>query len=297
MYRCRNINRNARCIMSTCNTQLQLILLNSFVFLTSFVLLSGKGHFLMTDHRRKDPKFKFTPRKSSLVPVLTDPFCTVHSRRGFRTNSGLDWEAKRSTWKFSKGFKVLLFKYKWEISPWRGTEATGNGRVNDRHKITRQVCACMLTAVSRARFLAGSHLCYFKNNPHLSSKKPQPINQSTFIAKQIWAVETQLLCSVKRIFSKSQKHKLNFTHHLSLLNLLTPGLGPWMLPHSQTMALWLSRPCAAPVQLRPSHNKQELWVLFYRDFNFKQRDFWRCFFPHFLYRDNRTQDVEFQDIT
>lgn len=64
--------------MSTCNTQLQLILLNSFVFLTSFVLLSGKGHFLMTDHRRKDPKFKFTPRKSSLVSVLTDLTSILH---------------------------------------------------------------------------------------------------------------------------------------------------------------------------------------------------------------------------
>lgn len=65
-------NRNARCIMSTCNMRLQLILLNSFVFLTSFVLPSGKGHFLMTDHRRKDPKFKFASRKSSLGSVLAD---------------------------------------------------------------------------------------------------------------------------------------------------------------------------------------------------------------------------------
>lgn len=81
MYQCRNINRNARCIMSTCNTQLQLILLNSFVFLTSFVFLSGKGHFLMTDDRRKDPKFKFTPRKSSLISCSQTPrpFCTFHS--------------------------------------------------------------------------------------------------------------------------------------------------------------------------------------------------------------------------
>lgn len=72
MYRCRNINRNARCITSTCNMQLQLILLNSFVFLTSFVLPSGKGHSPMTDHTRKDPKFKFASRKSSLVSVLID---------------------------------------------------------------------------------------------------------------------------------------------------------------------------------------------------------------------------------
>lgn len=58
--------------MSPCNMWLQLILLNSFVFLTSFVLPSGKGHFLMTDHRRKDPKFKFASRKSSLFSVLLD---------------------------------------------------------------------------------------------------------------------------------------------------------------------------------------------------------------------------------
>lgn len=92
MYQCRNINRNARCIMSTFNTQLQLFLLNSFVFLTSFVLLSGKGHFLMTDHRRKDPKFKLTPRKSSLISVLTDPVSLLYFSLcgGFRTNSGLD---------------------------------------------------------------------------------------------------------------------------------------------------------------------------------------------------------------
>lgn len=50
--------------------RLQLILLNSFVFLTSFVLPSGKGHFLVTDHRRKDPKFTFASRNSSLVSVL-----------------------------------------------------------------------------------------------------------------------------------------------------------------------------------------------------------------------------------
>lgn len=73
MYQCRNINRNARCVMSTCNTWLLLVLLNSFVFVTSFVLPSGKGHFLMTDHRRKDPKFKFPSWKSSVVSVLADP--------------------------------------------------------------------------------------------------------------------------------------------------------------------------------------------------------------------------------
>lgn len=32
----------------------------------------------MTDHRRKDPKFKFTPRKSSLVSVLTDLTSILH---------------------------------------------------------------------------------------------------------------------------------------------------------------------------------------------------------------------------
>lgn len=63
--------------MSTYNMQLQLILLNSFVFLTSFVLPSGKGHFLMTDHRRKDPKFKLASRKSSLVSVLMDSVVLV----------------------------------------------------------------------------------------------------------------------------------------------------------------------------------------------------------------------------
>lgn len=156
--------------------------------------------------------------------------------------------AKRATWKFSKGFQILLLMYKCEISSWTGTEATGNGRESDRHTVTQQACRCVLTGVPRARFLAGSHLCYFKNNLHLSHKKTQPINQPTFIVKQIWAVETQLLCSAKLIFSKSQTHKLNFTHHLSLLHLLTPGLGPGMLPHSQTMAQWLSRLWAAPVQ-------------------------------------------------
>lgn len=133
MYQCRNINRNARCIMSTCNTQLQLILLNSFVFLTSFVLLSGKGHFLMTDHRRKDPKFKFTPRKSSLNSVLTDPTSLLHFSLLQRLQDKLlDWGAKRSTWKFSKAFKVLLFKCKLKWVLLTGTEAE-NGRGNDRH--------------------------------------------------------------------------------------------------------------------------------------------------------------------
>lgn len=56
--------------MSTYNMRLQLILLNSFVFLTSFVLPSGKSHFLMTDHRRKDPEFKFASRESSPVSAL-----------------------------------------------------------------------------------------------------------------------------------------------------------------------------------------------------------------------------------
>lgn len=92
--------------MSTCNMRLQLIL-NSFVFLTSFVLPSGKGHFLTTDHRRKDPKFKFASRKSSLVSVLTDSafLSSLHSRKSFRTNLGLDLEAKHSTEKFSKVFE------------------------------------------------------------------------------------------------------------------------------------------------------------------------------------------------
>lgn len=45
--------------------RLQLILLNSFVFLTSFVLPSGKGHFLVTDQRRKDPKFTFASRTAA----------------------------------------------------------------------------------------------------------------------------------------------------------------------------------------------------------------------------------------
>lgn len=159
--------------------------------------------------------------------------------------------------------------------------------------VTEQVCRCVLTAVPRARFLAGSHLCYCKNNLHLSHKKPQPINQPTFIVKQIWAVETQLLCPVKLIFSKSQTHKLNFTHHLSLLNLLTPGLGPGMLPHSQPMAQGLSRLCAAPVQHQGSSgpataNRSLRMVFLYRGFNFKQRDFWWCFFPHLLYIESRT---------
>lgn len=93
--------------MSTCNMRLQLILLNSFVFLTSFVLPSGKGHFLTTDHRRKDPKFKFASRKSSLVSVLTDSvfLSSLHSCKSFRTNLGLDLEAKHSTGKFSKVFE------------------------------------------------------------------------------------------------------------------------------------------------------------------------------------------------
>lgn len=144
MYQCRNINRNARCIMSTCNTQLQLILLNSFVFLTSFVLLSGKGHFLMTDHRRKDPKFKFTPRKSSLISVLTDPFCTFHSYRGIRTNSGLDWGTKRSKGKISKFYssstnvKLVLEQ---ELKPQEMAEwMTGT----QSQSLSKCVCVCSL---------------------------------------------------------------------------------------------------------------------------------------------------------
>lgn len=90
--------------------RLQLILLNSFVFLTSFVLPSGKGHFLMTDHRRKDPKFKFASRKSSLVSALVDsPFLFV-----VFTHAGASGQTKAWTGR-QKGLcgslvKVLLFK-------------------------------------------------------------------------------------------------------------------------------------------------------------------------------------------
>lgn len=95
--------------MSTCNTWVQLVL-NSFVFLTSFVLPSGKGHFLMTDHRRKDPKFKLASRKSSLVSVLADsqfPSAVfTHADASGQTRARTERQ-KRSTRKFSEG---LLLK-------------------------------------------------------------------------------------------------------------------------------------------------------------------------------------------
>lgn len=258
-----------------------------------FVLLSGKGHFLMTDHRRKYPKFKFTPRKSNLVSVPTDPTSLLYfallQRLQDKLRPGLG----------GKEIKVLLFKNKCEISSWTGAEATANGRGNDRHRVT--LCAeCSLEYHIQDSWLALT--CVILRIISIYPvKKTQPINQATFIVKQIWAVETQLLCSVKWIFSKSQTHKLNFTHHLPLLNFLTRGFGLWMLPHSQTVAQRLSRPSAASEQHQcscdPATTNRSFRVLFYRGFNFKQRDFWWCFFLHLLYTENRTQDVEFQDIT
>lgn len=177
MYQCRNINRNARCVMSTCNTQLQLILLNSFVFLTSFVLLSGKGHFLMTDHRRKDPKFKFTPRKSSLNSVLTDPTSLLHFSLLQRLQDKLlDWEAKRSTWKFSKGFKVLLFKckLKWVLLKELKPQEMAEGMTGT---VTVQGCRCSLQNHVQDSWLAltGVILKIISNYP---VKKIQPINKT-----------------------------------------------------------------------------------------------------------------------
>lgn len=64
----------------------------------------------MTDHRRKYPKFKFTPRKSNLVSVPTDPTSLLYfpllQRLQDKLRPGLG----------GKEIKVLLFKNKCEIS-------------------------------------------------------------------------------------------------------------------------------------------------------------------------------------
>lgn len=181
MYQCRKITRNARCRMSTCNTWLLLVLLNSFVFLTSFVLPSGKGHFLTTDHRRKDPKFKFPSRKSSVVSVLADPellFVVFTPAEASGRTSAWTGGQRRSTWKFSEVFKSFTLQ---------STNVNGNGGINERRIVILEVCTCMLIRILHVRdFWLALTCVILKNNLHLSSKKINPlIKQTNFIVKQI----------------------------------------------------------------------------------------------------------------
>lgn len=164
MYRCWTINRNARCIMSTCNMRLQLILLNSFVFITSFVLPSGKDHFLMTDHRRKDPKFKLASRKSWLVSVLTDSVVLAavlaHAEASGQTQAwtGRQKDLCRSLVKFSKD---LLFK----IQMW-SSSVKANMPQNrwSKWQLYRHVEVCKHTLSTELHFdeISGWYLCYSK---------------------------------------------------------------------------------------------------------------------------------------
>lgn len=109
-----------------------------------------------------------------------------------------------------------------------------------------------------------------------------------------------------------KKQNLKHIHWNSVItcHFLTCSLRTWDAPPSQTMAQCSTSAApvqhqgstrAAPVQHQCSCDSattnRSFRALFYTGFNFKQREFWWSFFPHFLYIGNRTQDVGFQDIT
>lgn len=248
MHQWRNINRNARCVMSTCNTQLQLILLNSFVFLTSFCFAPWRRLFsndrsqeerfkVQVYSKEKQPRFcAHRPHIPFVLSTLAETSGQTQAWTGRQRDLGGNLEKISKFYSLRTNVKLVLEQ---ELKP----QEMGEGMTG-----TESLCVqCSLEYHVQDSWLALT--CVIVKIIFIYPvKKPQPINQPTFIVKQIWAVETQLLCSVKWIFSKSQTHKLNFTHHLPLLNFLTRGFGLWMLPHSQTMAQRLSRPSAAPVQ-------------------------------------------------
>lgn len=145
MYQWRNINRNARCIMSTCNTQLQLILLNSFVFLTSFCFALWKRPFpndrsqeerskVQVYSKEKQPRFcAHRPHVPFILFTLAEVSGQTQAWTGRQRDLHGSWV----------NVSKFYSEYKCEISSWTGTEATGNGRGNDRHTGTLQVCSCM----------------------------------------------------------------------------------------------------------------------------------------------------------
>lgn len=108
MYQWRSMNRNARCIMSTCKMQLQLTLLNSFVFLSSSALPSGKGLSPTTDYRRKIQGSKLLQGDAALFLYSQTP--EIHADA-----SGPTWACtggKTSPWELRAALKLLLFQVK-----------------------------------------------------------------------------------------------------------------------------------------------------------------------------------------
>lgn len=171
MYQWRNINRNARCIMSTCNTQLQLNLLNSFVFLTSFCFALWKRPFpndrsqeerskVQVYSKEKQPRFcAHRPHVPFVFSTLAEASGQTQAWTGRQRDLHGSWVKVSKFYSLSTNVKSVLEQ---ELKPQEMAEGvTGT--------VTLQVCSCMFIGVSRTRFLAGSHSCYFKNNFHLSS--------------------------------------------------------------------------------------------------------------------------------
>lgn len=118
-------------------------------------------------------------------------------------------------------------------------------------------------------------------------------------------METQLLCSLKLIFCitvSDSKTKIPNTS----TEIHSPPVTS-QLAHSRTWALdappfpnhgpvALQALCSTSAAVTQPQQTGASECCFTQAL-ISNRDFWWCFFPHLLYIENRTQDVEFQDIT
>lgn len=118
-------------------------------------------------------------------------------------------------------------------------------------------------------------------------------------------MEIQLLCSLKLIFcitvsdSKTKIPNTSTEIHSPPATFQLAHLRTWALdapPFPDHGPVTLQALCSTSVAVTQPQQTGASECCFTRAF-ISNRDFWWCFFPHLLYIENRTQDVEFQDIT